>query len=93
MTFAGYRPYFEKAFPGSKDPMTVDNAAKAVAAYERTLITPDSAYDLYVKGDKQAMTEQQVRGMQTFAEARAAPPAIPVPHSTVRPWRRVPASS
>ncbi|HUT40068.1 MAG TPA: cytochrome c peroxidase [Gammaproteobacteria bacterium] len=66
---AGYRPYFEKAFPGSKDPMTVDNAAKAVAAYERTLITPDSAYDLYVKGDKQAMTEQQVRGMQTFAEA------------------------
>ena len=62
----GYRPYFDKAFPGSKDPMTVDNAAKAVAAYERTLITPDSAYDLYVKGDKQAMTEQQVRGMQAF---------------------------
>jgi cytochrome c peroxidase len=36
----GYRPYFERAFPG-KDPMTVDNAARAVAAYERTLITPD----------------------------------------------------
>jgi len=64
----GYRPYFERAFPG-KDPMTVDNAAKAVAAYERTLITPDSAYDRYVKGDKQAMSEQQVRGMNTFADA------------------------
>jgi cytochrome c peroxidase len=63
----GYRPYFEKAFPGNEDPMTVDNAARAVAAYERTLITPDSAYDRYVKGDRQAMTEQQVRGMQTFA--------------------------
>jgi cytochrome c peroxidase len=62
----GYRPYFERAFPGSNDPMTVDNAARAVAAYERTLITPGSAYDRYVKGDKQAMTEQQVRGMQTF---------------------------
>ncbi|MEZ5543494.1 MAG: cytochrome c peroxidase [Pseudomonadota bacterium] len=64
----GYRPYFEQAFPGDKEPMTVDNAAKAVAAYERTLITPNSAYDRYVKGDEQAMTEQQVRGMQTFAE-------------------------
>jgi cytochrome c peroxidase len=64
----GYRPYFERAFPG-KDPMTVDNAAKAVAAYERTLITPDSAYDRYVKGDKQAMSGQQVRGMKSFADA------------------------
>ena len=64
----GYRPYFERAFPG-KDSMTVDNAAKAVAAYERTLITPNSAYDRYVKGDKQAMSEQQIRGMKTFADA------------------------
>lgn len=62
---SGYQPYFEKAF--GKDSMTVDNAAKAVAAFERTLITPNSAYDKYVKGDKNAMTEQQVRGMETFA--------------------------
>ena len=48
--------------------MTVENAARAVAAYERTLITPDSAYDRYVKGDKQAMSEQQVRGMNLFAD-------------------------
>ena len=61
----GYAPYFEKAF--GPDAMTVDNAAKAVAAYERTLITPNSAYDRYVKGDKKAMSEQQVRGMNTFA--------------------------
>ncbi|MGD2113099.1 MAG: cytochrome c peroxidase [Gammaproteobacteria bacterium] len=63
----GYRAYFERAFPDSKEPMTVDNAARAVAAYERTLITPNSAYDRYVKGDTQAMSEQQVRGMQAFA--------------------------
>jgi cytochrome c peroxidase len=61
----GYKPYFEKAF--GKDSMTVENAAKAVAAFERTLITPNSAYDKYVKGDKEAMTAQQVRGMETFA--------------------------
>ncbi len=61
----GYKPYFEAAF--GKDAMTVDNAAKAVAAFERTLITPNSPYDKYVKGDKNAMTALQVKGMQTFA--------------------------
>lgn len=63
----GYAPYFEKAF--GPDAMTVENAAKAVAAYERTLITPNSPYDRYVKGDKKAMSEQQVRGMNAFAAA------------------------
>ncbi len=62
----GYKPLFEKAF-GKGDVMTADNAAKAVAAFERTLITPNSPYDRYVKGDKSAMTAQQVRGMETFA--------------------------
>jgi cytochrome c peroxidase len=62
----GYQPHFEKAF-GSGDTITIDNAAKAIAAYERTLITPNSPYDRYVKGDKKAMTAQQVRGMETFA--------------------------
>jgi cytochrome c peroxidase len=62
----GYRDYFAAAFDGD-DPVTADNAAKAVAAYERTLITPNSPYDRYVKGQKDALDEQQVRGMQTFA--------------------------
>jgi cytochrome c peroxidase len=62
----GYKPYFEKAF-GPGDVITVDNAARAVAAYERTLITPDSAYDRYAKGDAKAMSPQQVRGLETFA--------------------------
>jgi len=67
----GYLPYFEKAF-GSDNPMTVENAARAVAAYERTLITPNSPYDRYVKGDKKALTEQQIRGMNTFASVGCA---------------------
>jgi len=45
----GYKPCFEKAF-GTDNPMTVANAARAVAAYERTLITPNSPYDRYVEG-------------------------------------------
>ena len=66
----GYKPYFEKAF--GKDSMTVDNAAKAVAAFERTLITPNSPYDQYVNGDKKAMSAEQVKGMETFAAAGCA---------------------
>ncbi len=63
----GYRPYFEAAF-GKGDVITADNIARAIAAYERTLITPNSPFDRYVKGDKSALTEQQVRGMNTFRE-------------------------
>jgi cytochrome c peroxidase len=62
----GYVPYFQRAF-GGDNPVTVENAAKAVAAYERTLVTPGSPYDRYVKGDKQALTKQQLRGMDSFA--------------------------
>jgi len=65
-TIPGYKAYFDKAF--GKNSMTVENAAKAVASFERTLITPNSAYDKYVKGNKNAMNKQQIRGMNTFAE-------------------------
>lgn len=64
-------PEYTKAFAaafGGDSSVTADNAVKAIAAYERTLITPNSPYDKYVKGDKSALTEQQVKGMNTFAE-------------------------
>ena len=67
----GYAPYFHQAF-GPGEVITMDNAAKAIAAYERTLITPGSAYDRYVQGDHSALTAQQVRGMQTFAAVGCA---------------------
>ena len=63
----GYEIHFEQAF--GKDSMNMDNAARAIASYERTLITPNSAYDQYVKGDKAALNAQQVRGMEAFASA------------------------
>jgi cytochrome c peroxidase len=64
----GYQPYFDRAF-GKGDNITVDNIAKAIATYERTLITPGSAYDKFVKGDKNALTTEQQRGMQAFDKA------------------------
>jgi len=62
-TIEGYQVAFEKAF-GSKDSISKDNATKAIAAYERTLITPNSAYDKYVGGNKSALTAAQVRGLE-----------------------------
>lgn len=59
----GYAPLFEKAF-GDQGPITIDRVAKAIATYERTLVTHDSPYDLYVKGNKSAMSPAAVRGMK-----------------------------
>ena len=61
----GYEKPFAEAFNGQ---ISKDTITKAIAAYERTLITPNSPYDKYVKGDKSALSEQQVRGMNKFAE-------------------------
>lgn len=63
----GYEALFQAAFEG-QNLITADNAVKAIAAYERTLITPNSPYDRYVKGDETALTEQQIKGMNTFAK-------------------------
>jgi cytochrome c peroxidase len=65
-TIEGYNQAFEQAF--GKDAISKENATKAIAAYERTLITPNSPYDKYVAGDKEALTPQQVRGMAKVEE-------------------------
>ncbi|MBS0375529.1 MAG: cytochrome-c peroxidase [Proteobacteria bacterium] len=61
----GYRSYFEHAF-GHGEVVTAENAARAIAAFERTLVTADSPYDRYVRGDKKSLSEQQVHGMALF---------------------------
>ena len=67
----GYKHYFDKAFPAG-DNVTMENTAKAIAAYERTLITPNSPYDRYVNGEETAMSTQAVRGMDTFESVGCA---------------------
>src|SRR5665648_61385 len=64
----GIKPYpddFKKSFPGEKDPVTFDNFTKAVAAFERTLITR-GPFDRFMDGDGQALTGQEMEGMRTF---------------------------
>ena len=65
-TIEGYQAAFAAAF--GPESISKDTATKAIAAYERTLITPNSAYDKYVGGDQNAMTEQQIRGMEKAIE-------------------------
>lgn len=59
----GYVQQFKTVF-GGDDPVTYDNIAKAIATYERTLITPNSPFDRYVKGDKKALSPEAQRGMK-----------------------------
>ncbi|MDR0480565.1 MAG: cytochrome-c peroxidase [Gallionellaceae bacterium] len=59
----GYVEQFKTVF-GGKDPVTYDNIAKAIAAYERTLVTPNSPFDQYIKGNKKALSAQAQRGMK-----------------------------
>lgn len=61
-----YVAEFDAVF--GKGGLTIDNFAKSVAAYERTLLTPDSPYDRYARGDQSALSEQQKRGMETVLE-------------------------
>ncbi len=63
----GYASMFKEAFPNEKEPVTVDNFAKAVGAFERTLVTP-SPFDDFMQGNAVALTEQQKRGLATFMD-------------------------
>jgi cytochrome c peroxidase len=60
-----YRADFAQVF-GAGRPITIDLIAAAIAAYERTLITPDTPYDRFVRGDLTALAPAQLRGMALF---------------------------
>lgn len=52
--------------------ITGDTITTAIAAYEQTLVTPDSAFDRYLKGDEKALTDTQKAGMESFVELGCA---------------------
>jgi cytochrome c peroxidase len=59
----GYQLQFRAVFGTG---VNMQGVAEAIAAYERTVISTNSAFDKYVLGDKQAMDEAAVRGMALF---------------------------
>lgn len=61
-------PEYRILFPlvyGDKG-ISADTITDAIAAFERTLVTPDSAFDRYLTGETDAMTEAQISGMHAF---------------------------
>ncbi len=64
----GYVEQFKLAF-GGKDAVSYDNMAKAIASFERTLITANSNYDRFLAGEKTAMSEQAQRGKKVFEQS------------------------
>jgi cytochrome c peroxidase len=56
-----YQEWFRASFPEDDDPVTFDNFARAIEAYEATLITP-APFDAWLNGNDAAMTEQECAG-------------------------------
>lgn len=62
---AEYEKEFTTAFPGSSQPVNYENMARAIAAYERTLITHDR-FDEFLKGNDRRLTAAELKGLRTF---------------------------
>jgi cytochrome c peroxidase len=61
---AGYKAMFARAYPG--EAINETTLSKAIANFERTVISDDSAFDRWVRGDETALTAQQVDGFKLF---------------------------
>jgi len=60
----GYLKAFDSAYPG--EGITAKSVSRAIAAFERTIVSNDSPFDRWVKGDKEALSAPQVRGFALF---------------------------
>ena len=61
-----YKAMFAKAYPNEAiDSKTV---SKAIASFERTVVSNDSPFDHWLRGDKKAMSKQQVIGFRLFTD-------------------------
>ena len=68
-----YSSQFASSFPGDPDPVSLDNVCRAIASFERTLISGDSPYDrLVYRDDREALSESARRGMRLFFSERLA---------------------
>lgn len=59
---------FTRAFPGMPGPVTFDNMARAIEAFEATLITRAAPFDQFVEGNLTALDEQEQRGLSLFMD-------------------------
>lgn len=64
-----YVAEFKKAFPKDKNPVSFDNMAYALEAFEVSLTTPNAPFDRFLKGDDKALDAQQKEGLALFMDA------------------------
>ncbi|WP_198306182.1 cytochrome-c peroxidase [Arcobacter vandammei] len=60
--------YLKSFFEIYKDGITIDNIINAIVEYEKTLITPNSPFDNYLRGDKNAISTEAKKGYELFKE-------------------------
>ena len=65
-----YAPRFAAAFPAEADPFTVINVLRAIASFERTIVSGSSPYDGFANGDTTAISDSARRGSQLFLGER-----------------------
>jgi len=65
-----YAELARQAFPGDDDPHSLLNGIRAISAFVRSIISYESAYDHYLKGDEKALSDAAVRGMDLFFSER-----------------------
>lgn len=65
-----YRQAFPEAFPNDGNPYSILNTVRAISSFVRTIVSFESPYDRYIRGDETALGESQVRGMQLFFSER-----------------------
>ena len=63
-----YRERFARAFPGEAAPLSFDNLARAIEAFEATLITPNSRFDQWLEGNRNILTAQEQQGLRLFID-------------------------
>lgn len=66
-TIPGYVAEFKKAFGSEK--VSIDEVTKAIAAFEETLVTPNARFDKWLKGNKNAITKDELAGYRLFKES------------------------
>ncbi len=62
----GYIKAFKTAYPNL--PIGKESLAKAIASYERTIISNNSPFDRWVKGDKKALSKKEINGFKVFVD-------------------------
>lgn len=72
MSMPAYVTAFENSFPGESEPVSFDNMASAIEAFEATLITPHAPFDDFLRGNDSALNEKEKDGLALFMDKGCA---------------------